>query len=196
MTRNAESPLVVAVRTLTEDLERFEALGTELERLPLNSDKALQRARQTLRTCADQETKLAASLREFVTAMQGMQAMQARTLKQAADAAARVQERQAARAALDERLAQLGVQAREVADPGGDLADAARSGADDVLGPLAEVERRLDALIDEAGQLHDLARTGNWIDTERDTQALQEQLRAIRNRVLLSRRKLASAASS
>jgi polyhydroxyalkanoate synthesis regulator phasin len=65
-----------------------------------------------------------------------------------------------------------------------------------MLGPLQEVERRLDAVIAEAGDVRSTAQREDWHDLQRDTQALEQQLQALRNKILLLRRKLAQTAAS
>ncbi len=192
----SETPLVVAARELTDQLARFESQSEELSRLNINSDKALQRARQGLEASSTHEGALARALRAFADAMQGVQQTQQRCVELTATTAGRIAARQAERGELQARLAALGENARLVSAPVADLATqgAAESGA--LLGSLQEVERRLEGVITEASELCELSRSGDWTDLERDTQGLREQLQALRNRVLLMRRKLADSAPS
>jgi len=196
MNKLQESPLVLAARRLTDELERFEALSGELGRVAINSDKSLHRARQGLEECAEHEAKLADSLRGFAQAMQDTQAAQVRCMELASAAAVRVQQRQEQRTELQRRLAVLGQNAREVSAPVASLPEGSEGVSGDALGPLQEVERRLDAVIAEAGEVGDAAQRDDWNDLQRDTQALQQQLQALRNKVLLLRRKLAQTAAS
>jgi len=195
MSKTTDTPLLAAARALADDVTRFETLSVELARLPLNSEKSLQRARQALQACSEHETKLASSLRGFAEAMQALQESQRQSMDRTAEAAQRVQKRQEQRSELERRVAQLGSQARDVSQPVSSLVEAP-GGSPDVLAPLAEVGRRLDAVIDDAGSVYELARQGEWSDLERETQSLREQLQALRNRVLLMRRKLSSEAAS
>jgi hypothetical protein len=196
MSKATESPLLAAARSLTDDLSRFETLSEELSRLSIDTEKSLQRARQGLEACAEHETRLAESLRAFAVAMQAVQLSQQRCMELTAQAAAQVQLRQEQRAKLQERLALLGQSAREVSTPVAELFESAATPTHDMLPPLQEVERRLDAVISEAAELCELARRDDWADLQRDTQSLREQLQAVRNRVLLMRRKLAGDAPS
>ena len=196
MSKVQENPLVIAARQLVEELQRFEAQSAELSRSAINSDKSLQRARQGLETCAEHEAKLAESLRGFARAMQDTQAAQVRCMELASAAAARVQERQQQRAELQQRVADLGQSARDVSVPVASLPENAEGAPSDALGALQEVERRLDAVIAEAGEVCEAAQRDDWSDLQRDTQALQQQLHALRNKVLLLRRKLAQTAAS
>jgi len=51
-------------------------------------------------------------------------------------------------------------------------------------------------LINEVGQVCELAGQQDWQDLTRETLSLREQLQALKNRVQLSRRKLAQGAPS
>jgi chromosome segregation ATPase len=190
-----DSPLVTAARELTEQLARFEAQSSELSRLAIDSDKALQRARQGLEACSAHEAALARALHAFAEAMQGVQVTQQRCVDLTATTAGRIAQRQAERVELQQRLAALGESARQVSAPFVELSrDGAESGA--LLGSLHEVERRLAAVIADAATLAELSRAGDWQDLERDTESLRQQLQALRNRVLLMLRKLADSAPS
>jgi chromosome segregation ATPase len=196
MSKSPESRLVSTARALQEDLSRFEAQSAELARVSINSEKTMQRARQTLESCSEQEAKLAESLREFALAIQEMQQTQQRCMEQTEAATLRIQERQAQRQQLHEHLARLGQNARELSGPVSELPNEAESPPPETLARLEEVEGRLSAVISEAAEVTALAQRDDWADIEQDTRSLQQQLQAIRNRVLLCRRKVASQAPS
>src|SRR5258706_11033747 len=98
MIKKSETPLASAAHTLEDDLARLESLAGELERTRINSEKSLQRARQSLEACSEHEAKLAESLQSFAEAMQGVQERQQRCMQHAAEATARIQARNEARA--------------------------------------------------------------------------------------------------
>ena len=196
MSKKTETPLLAAAQALDDDLSRFQALSGDLTRGHINSEKSLQRARQVLEACSVHETKLAESLRAFARAMQGVQEAQHACMQATAEAAQRIAERHAARLALQERIARLGESARAVSAPVAELPEAGGNASTEILASLGEVERRLEAVIDEASAACTLAEQGDWTDLLRDTQSLREQLQSLRNRVLLMRRKLGGAAPS
>lgn len=191
-----ESPLLSAARQLADDLTRFESISLELSRLSINSEKSLQRARQSLQACSEHEASLAQSLQAFARAMQSMQETQQRCVELTADATQRIATRLAERSQLQSRLATLGESARAVSAPVAELVERGATDSNDLLLPLQEVERRLEAVIAEGAELCELSRAGDWSDLERDTHALREQLQALRNRVMLMRRNLANTAPS
>jgi hypothetical protein len=196
MSKNPESQLLAAARSLSDDLERFEKLTSELERLVINSDKTLQRAGRSLLECSEHETKLAESLRGFAIAMQAMQATQQRCMERAAAATERVRQRQAQRVQLQERLQLLSQKASEVSRPAASLPESSSPASTEVLSPLQEIARRLELIIVEAAEVLELARKDEWADVERDTHSLEQQLQAAKNRVQLGLRKLAEGAPS
>lgn len=196
MSKSTESPLLIAARALSDDLQHFEQLSAELGRLVINSEKTLQRARKGLQECSEHEAKLAESLRRFASAMQAMQALQQRCMEQTALATERVRQRQEERAQLQQRLQSLGDNARDVSAPVAALGEGSEGVANDALGPLQEVARRLELVIAEATDVTELARQGEWADLERDTHSLEQQLQAARNRVLIGLRRLAQDAPS
>lgn len=196
MTKSTESPLLAAVRALSDDLERFEKLSGELSRLVINSDKTLQRAARGLLECSEHEAKLAESLRGFASAMQTMQATQQHCLEQTALATERVRQRQQQRAQLQERLQLLSQNAGDISNLAGAVPESSDGASPDLLSRLHAVADRLELVITEAGEVSQLAHDDDWTDVERDTQSLKQQLLAAKNRVRLSLSKLSENAPS
>ena len=191
MSKKQESSLLVAARALSEHMSQFEALSLELARASINSEKSLLRACQGLEACSAHEAKLAESLRAFALAMQEVQLAQQRCMQQTAEAAERIGKRQSERAELQQRMVSLGQQARELTAPMAEPADASA-----MLGPLAQMERGLEQLIAEVSEVNEQAQQQDWLDLARDTQSLHQQLLSLKNRVLLSKKKLAPGAAS
>jgi len=196
MTKHNESPLLAAARQLDEDLRRFQTLSQELSHGPINSEKTLRRAGQLLEECSLHESKVVESLTAFGQAMQAVQQLQQACMAAVGEGTARIAARHAERLALQERIAQLSAGARAASAPMANLPELDAPTSSQMRAPLGEVERRLGAVIDEAAEVSALAQQGDWNDFLRDTQSLREQLQALRNRVLLMRRKLSADASS
>ena len=196
MTEKYDNQLSQAAKALEEELTRFEDLLVELGR-PVNSDKALQRARQGLESCSRTEAKLAERLHAFADAMQKLQARQQKCMEVVRTNADHIQARHQERSALLERVAGLGSRAREVSEPLSGLSEEAwESGSSDLLASVREVSDRLEVVIGEAEDVASSAERADWTDIARDAQALKQQLQAVRNRVLLGQRKLATRAPS
>jgi hypothetical protein len=196
MTKPTESPLLTAARQLDEDLRSFQTLSQELSHGPINSEKTLRRAGQLLEACSAHESKVLESLSAFGQAIQSVQRLQQECMEAVGQGTARIAARHAERLALQSRVAQLSAGARAASAPMADLPELDANISSQLLTPLGEVERRLGLVIYEAAEVGALAQQGDWTDLVRDTQSLREQLLALRNRVLLMRRKLGADAPS
>jgi hypothetical protein len=197
-TKKLEGPLSLAAAELEAELEAFQRLVSDLGRLHINSDKALDRARQHLEACSDFEQKLAGRLQVFAEAMQTLQARQQECMKSALDHAQRIQARNEARNALLARVNTLGLSARDINAPMDELMTDAAGRTDSalVLSKMQEVGERLQVVIAEASTLANLARDQDWQDIARDADTLKQELLGVRNKVLLAQRNVASRAPS
>jgi hypothetical protein len=196
MSQKKLDELSQAAERLEQELARFEELVAELAR-PLNSDKALQRARQALETCSRSEARLAEHLHAFASAMQALQARQQQCMELVRSGADHIQTRHQERTALLERVAALGMSAREVSEPLATIdEDAWSNQTPELLASVREVSTRLETVIADADRVAEAAQESDWTDIARDAQALKQQLQSVRNRVLLGQRKLASRAPS
>jgi chromosome segregation ATPase len=197
MTQKNLAELSQAAQRLEQELARFEELASELRR-PLNSEKSLQRARQSLEACSRCEAKLAEHLHAFADAMQTLQARQQRCMELVRTGAEHIQARHQERTTLLERVSSLGTRAREVSEPLSAISseDAASGDSPDLLASIREVCTRLEIVIADADAVAEAAQQGDWTDIARDAQALKQQLQAVRSRVLLGQRQIAGRAPS
>ncbi|HVH40739.1 MAG TPA: hypothetical protein VM925_00295, partial [Labilithrix sp.] len=107
-TKTPQGPLTIAAASLESELRQYEETAAELDRLPLNSDKTLQRARKVLEECAAHQEKLATLLPAFANAMQAAQTRQQECMDVTARGTAKIKTRFEERMALLERVAALG----------------------------------------------------------------------------------------
>ena len=197
-TKNVQGPLAAAAAALEGELRRYEETVTELDKLPLTSDKTLQRARKVLEDCAGHQEKLAVLLPAFAQAMQQAQHRQQQCMDATAEGTEKIRTRFEQRMALLERVAALGQRAQDINAPGA----AVMSGQDENQSPtqllksLEDVNARTEAVIAEADAVHRLAEDGDWQDIARDTDALKQQLQSARNKVLVAQRNIAARAPS
>jgi chromosome segregation ATPase len=196
MSRKPDTSLSKAAAALEAELAHFEDLLQELK-APVNSEKALQRARHRLEECSACEEKLADNLRAFAEAMQAMQARQQECMQLLGERAEGVQARFVDRNALVTRINQLGQQARAVSEPITSIDESAwTSPTPELMSSIAEMSSRLEAVIEEAAAVATSAKESDWTDVARDADALRQQLTAMRGKLILGQRKLASRAPS
>jgi len=197
-TKTFQGPLTAAAAALEDELRRYEETVAELQKLPLTSDKTLQRARKVLEECAGHQEKLAVLLPAFAQAMQEAQARQQQCMDVTAEGTTKIKTRFEERMALLERVAALGQRAQDINEP----VAAVMSGTEenrspiDLLETLRDVNARTEAVIAEADAVHKLAQDGDWQDIARDTDALKQQLQSARNKVLVAQRNIAARAPS
>lgn len=197
-TKTAQGPLAAAASALENELRRYEDTVAELQKLPLTSDKTLQRARKVLEECAGHQEKLAALLPAFAQAMQDAQARQQQCMDVTAEGTSKIKTRFEERMALLERVAALGQRAQDINEP----VAAVMSGKEENRSPiellksLEDVGTLTEAVIAEADAVHRLAQEGDWQDIARDTDALKQQLQSARNKVLVAQRNIAARAPS
>jgi chromosome segregation ATPase len=193
-----EFPLRDAASAFEDELRRHEVAVAELERLAINSDKALQRARKALEECASREEALAKHLVAFVEAMRTAQERQQKCMEATLGAANRVKERFDARNALLARVASLGESAKAiVADTAPDgAANATGDSADAKLKSFQDIASRIETVIEETDAVTKAAQEDDWADISRETESLKQQLQSARNKMLVATRALASRAPS
>jgi chromosome segregation ATPase len=197
-TTTTTGPLTVAAAALEGELGQYLETSAQLERIPINSDKTLQRARKVLEDCAKHQEKLAVLLPAFAQAMNEAQRRQTECMEETARGTARIKARFDDRMALLERVAALGERAQMINQPIASMNEAIEAGSTPqaILKSLDEVSARTEAVIGEAEAVHGAATEADWQDIARDADALKQQLQSARNRILIAQRTAASRAPS
>ncbi len=183
---------------LSAELAQLEKTIKETSRLPIDSDKALQRARKMLESCAAQEVKLAQHLTALAQAIQASQLRIQSCMEQTVELSQKIAARSEERTALLERVAGLGRRAGEIQAP---IHSALARGVDgsapgDVLGVVGEIVLATGVLLDEATAIAADARAAEWGDVARQADGLRQQIQAVRGKVVGLQRSLSERAPS
>lgn len=189
-------PLTAAASALDAELARFEQTVRDLAATTITTEKGLQRARRRLEECGGHEETLSAALQGFAAAMQTTQARQHKCMEGTLEAAKRIEERFTSRAALLERMRDLGDRAKTINEPVASAMGSDPSAPDALLTTLKAVSDLTADIISEADALQKAAKDSEWHDIERDTDALKQQLQAARNKIVAAQRNVAERAPS
>lgn len=188
-----ETPLAKAAAALEAELLEYEKFVAEVQRMSLNTEKAMHRAKDLLEHCAAGEQRMAERLQAFAVAMQAVQVRQQGCISEAVEAAQRIQERIQNRSALLERFSALGERARALNEPVAALeAKEGEANAQDLLHTLGEVAAATESVVAEADTLSADASTDDWQDIAREANTLKQQLQSARNKILTAQRDLAA----
>ena len=192
--KKAEGPLVKAAMALEAELARYEENVADAKRLEIGSEKGLHKSKTILEACAATEQKMRDHLQAFAVAMQEMQKRQQACVDETLATAKRIEERIHDRAELLERFGQLGQRAKEVDEPVKAVMQAKADGAkeSELLGALAEVISRTDAVLADADAVAKDAQGRGWEDIAREAMALKQQLQSARNKVMQAQKDMAA----
>jgi chromosome segregation ATPase len=179
-----------AAAALDGELRRFEELVAAAGRIPLSSQKNLDRAARSLVDAAAAQETVGARLRVLVEAITAARAKQEATAAVILARGHEVRARAEAFMALRERFDALGRQAAEV------NALLAEAGASKSNGAAAGLAARLEGIDAHIGEAVDAARAiardagqAGMVDLEREADAMRQQLQAVRNKLGLLRQR-------
>lgn len=191
------SILAQAAAGLELELRRFDELAQTVAKIPLDSQKNLERAAKTLNEVADSEERVNANVRALLDAIHGARERKDASAlvigTRASEIAARVQEF----AQLIERLAALGTEASSINALVQELATIVREANDktSALARIEEVQTRLGKAVDDAQTLRDAAKDKEATEIAQQADSIRQQMSAARNRLKLLAEKLSEAPS-
>jgi hypothetical protein len=187
-TKKATGPLVAAAEALEDELRRLGSIAREAQRLPLDSQRNLERTREKLAELGSVDERLrplVAALMSAVKQLVDDQQVQATAL---GARTAEVQRRAEAFQGLMLRYADLGRSFHELnelvqAFAGGGGATAAAPGAEPPS--LETVQASIARLIDSATEVAQAARADGFEDVARQADSLRQQLLSAGNKLKL-----------
>jgi len=196
--RAEPSPLLAAAEAFDAELERFAHLTEAARHGSLASQKALERAAESLKEIADCEEQMQAQARLLMAALGNAREQQEKQAALAAQRAEDVRERTAVYGELLKRFQALGAEAAELNTMGQGLSarkpDAGGTAARDpaFANGLRDLSQRMGQVADHAQELLTAAREADFEDVARQAESLRQQLLAARNKVQLLHGSLAT----
>ena len=186
--------LVVAARELAGKLENFEVATDALQRLPLDSQKNLERSAHALSEIATLDEELVARVQTLVavfTRSRERQQAQALAIQKRAE---QIKERTEVYQQLLARFGALGQHAGSLNQMMQQMA--IQKGSTEGGASFADLQRRMDQVVDDAQAVTHLAQEKDFSDVSRQADSLRQQLLAARNKLTLLHQKLSSSEKS
>jgi hypothetical protein len=192
------SPLVVAAAALDDELRHYDALAKEASASPVNSGKALERAKRLVQESASQSETIQEKLRALVAQIEDARLRQVDSLKTLLEAARSVQARTEQYDALMRRFKALGEGAHSVNALAGDISAKRSAGASEteVLEGLGQIQVHMASVVAEAEAISALAANQDWLDVARQADAVRQQVLAAKNKLTVAQRAAAKRAPS
>jgi hypothetical protein len=195
------SPLLAAAEAFDAELERFGHLAESARKGALGSQKALERAAETLKEIADCEEQMQARARTLMAALGAAREQQEAQAALVSERAEELRQRTAVYAELLRQFQALGQDAVELngmgqrlsarkSDAGATASDMARD--PELAAGLHELSERMASVAGRAQDLATAARSADFEDVSRQADSLRQQLLAARNKVVLLHGNLAS----
>jgi hypothetical protein len=190
------SPLVLAAAALDDELRAYDALAEEGRHTPLNTEKGLERVLRVVRESTARNDSIQEKLRGLVAEIEEARLRQVGSLEALLEAARAVQARTEQREGLRQRFATLGESA--VNTLANEVSAKREGGAsdDEVLEGIGRMQNHMAGVVSEAEGLAALAAEQDWPDLARQADAVRQQVHAVKNKLALAQRAVASRASS
>lgn len=196
----AGSDLAAAAEALEQELQRFEELTVAARRVPLSSQKNLDRAARATRDAAENQEKVAVHLQALVAAITAARDRHQASAEAITARAQEIRERSAALDALAQRFAELGREAtainEKVQGVGPLRDDAPPARVAEVSTALGEIHEGMGRVVEGASALRADADAAGFEDMARQCDAMRQQVHSARNKVELLRKAILARAAS
>jgi len=188
------SPLLAAAQAFDSELERFGHLAETARKGLLGSQKALERAAETLKEIADCEEQMQTQARALMAALGAAREQQEAQAALVSARAEEVRERTAVYGQLLQQFQTLGEDAAELNGMGQRLStkkrEAGAAASDMAKDPelaagLRELSEGMTTVAERAHALATAAQAADFEDVSRQADSLRQQLLAARNKVVL-----------
>lgn len=186
--KSQESELVAAAQSLDEGLERFEALTEQLQKAPLQSEKHLERASETLKALADMDDQLRVRVTTLVGAISRVRDRQQAQAEAVHECAQNLQARTEVFKDLLVRYGSLGQSAGELNVQMQQFAQQRQQAKTPeeqtgVATTFQALQDRMAQVAEDARALATLANEKDFGDIARQADSLRQQLLSARNKM-------------
>ena len=187
------SDLGAAAAALEAELRRFEELGEIARRVPLNSEKNLDRAARATQEAAEAQERVAAAVNALIGAITVARQRQEGHAQGILERAKEIQARTGEFHELLKRFGALGEEAKGIhalVQEAAALKQEDGSVSLEALGRLEQVSERMASIVATAQDVAKDAKARGIDDIERQADALKQQVQSARNKLLLLQQNL------
>jgi hypothetical protein len=198
-TASVASDLGAAAAVLEGELRRFEELGEIARRLPLNSEKNLDRAARATQEAAEAQERVAAAVNALIGAITGARQRQEGHALGILERAKEIQARTVEFQDLMKRFGALGEEARGIhvlVQEAAALKNEDGSVGTEALGRLQQVADRMGTIVATAQDVAKDAQARGIEDIARQADGLRQQVQSARNKLLLLQQNLVARTTS
>lgn len=189
----ARSPLAAAVQALDEELASFAQLAQSAQRVPLTSERNLDKAARAINDAARSQERVMAHIQALVEAIARARAEHEATAQALVARRDEVEARGARYRTQLGRFGALGQGAAAISAEVRRLGTAEGAPTAALVGELAAVRARLGGIVEGAAALGGEAAAERMEDLARQCDALKQQVQSALNKVKLLHDKLAAA---
>jgi hypothetical protein len=191
--------LGAAAAALEGELRRFEELGEIARRVPLNSEKNLDRAARATQEAAEAQERVATAVSALIGAITVARQRQEGHANGILERAKEIQARTAEFHELLKRFGLLGEAAKDIhalVQEAAALKKEDGSVSLEALGRLEQVSEQMARIVATAQDVAKDAKARGIEDIERQADALRQQVQSARNKLLLLQQNLAARAAT
>ncbi len=190
-TKTQLGTIAAAAHALEIDLDAFEAAAATATRLPLTSQRNLDKAARAVNEAAESQRRTGEHLAELMAALN-----EARDRNQVTAAAlqvrgAEIQARADEHARHLAAFQALGKVAKAISEAVRVVGTAKSAAPRETATVLGEIEHRMTEVVDQAGALLAAAQDAGLPELARDIEGLHKQVQSARNKLALVRAKIA-----
>jgi uncharacterized protein YeeX (DUF496 family) len=188
-----ESPLLKAVQALDEELERFEQLALSAERVPLTSERNIEKAAKSINDAADSQKRVGAHIAALIDAITTARQLHDATAEKVIARRDELEKRADLYNTQLARFAKLGKEATEISTfvrQLGEMKD--KPPTAETVKNLDDVVARMEQVVAGATELAKEAQAQDMEELERQCDSLRQQVQSALNKVSLLRGKIAA----